>query len=98
MGLPERDGLLVRTVEDGSAAARAGIAVGDLLVRAGDRVLTETDDLFEVLDAERTRLQAQDAFADVRTRTAVSAVALYRAMAGGWPSRLPEDRRVGQRD
>jgi len=55
-------------------------------------------DLFEVLDAERTRLQAQDAFADVRTRTAVSAVALYKAMAGGWPSRLPEDRRVGQRD
>jgi NodT family efflux transporter outer membrane factor (OMF) lipoprotein len=55
-------------------------------------------DLFEVLDAERTRLQAQDAFADVRTRSAVSAVALYKAMAGGWPSRLPEDRRVGDRD
>lgn len=49
-------------------------------------------DLFEVLDAERTRLQAQDAFADVRTRTAVSAVAVYRAMAGGWPSRMPLDQ------
>lgn len=55
-------------------------------------------DLFEVLDAERTRLQAQDAFAEVRTRTAVSAVALYKAMAGGWPSRVPEDRWIGQRD
>ena len=46
-------------------------------------------DLFEVLDAERTQLQAQDAFADARTRTAVSVVALYRAMAGGWPGRMP---------
>jgi multidrug efflux system outer membrane protein len=46
-------------------------------------------DLFEVLDAERTRLQAQDAFADARTRSVVGAVALYRAMAGGWPLRPP---------
>ena len=46
-------------------------------------------DLFEVLDAERTRLQAQDAFAAARTRSVVSAVALYQAMAGGWPDRLP---------
>ncbi|WP_036206092.1 efflux transporter outer membrane subunit [Novilysobacter arseniciresistens] len=45
--------------------------------------------LLEVLDAERTRLQAQDALADVRTRAANSAVAVYKAMAGGWPGRLP---------
>ncbi|QSX77255.1 efflux transporter outer membrane subunit [Agrilutibacter solisilvae] len=52
-------------------------------------------DLFEVLDAERTRLQAQDALAQARTRSATSVVALYRAMAGGWPSRMVE--RVGGR-
>jgi multidrug efflux system outer membrane protein len=46
-------------------------------------------DLFEVLDAERTRLQAQDAFADARTRSVIGAVALYKAMAGGWPLRPP---------
>ncbi len=46
-------------------------------------------DLFEVLDAERAQLQAQDAFADARTRSAVSVVALYRALAGGWPGRMP---------
>jgi NodT family efflux transporter outer membrane factor (OMF) lipoprotein len=46
-------------------------------------------DLFEVLDAERTKLQAQDAFAAARTRSATSVVALYRAMAGGWPTRMP---------
>jgi NodT family efflux transporter outer membrane factor (OMF) lipoprotein len=51
-------------------------------------------DLFEVLDAERTQLQAQDAFADARTRSATSLVALYKAMAGGWPQRLPERESV----
>jgi NodT family efflux transporter outer membrane factor (OMF) lipoprotein len=46
-------------------------------------------DLFEVLDAERTRLQAQDALADVRTRSTTNLIALYKAMAGGWPTRIP---------
>jgi NodT family efflux transporter outer membrane factor (OMF) lipoprotein len=46
-------------------------------------------DLFEVLDAERTQLQAQDAFADSRTRSAIGAVSLYVALAGGWPDALP---------
>ena len=32
VGLPERDGLLVRDVEEGSPAARAGIVEGDLIV------------------------------------------------------------------
>jgi serine protease Do len=50
VGLPERDGLLVRGVVDGSPAARAGVERGDLLVRAGDRPLTGMDDLFEALD------------------------------------------------
>ena len=36
VGLPERDGLLVRGVVDGSPAARAAVERGDLLVRAGD--------------------------------------------------------------
>ncbi|TKR30193.1 efflux transporter outer membrane subunit [Luteimonas gilva] len=45
--------------------------------------------LFEVLDAERTQLQAQEAFADGRTRSVTSAVALYKALAGGWPQRSP---------
>lgn len=45
--------------------------------------------LLEVLDAERTRLQAQEAFADGRTRSVVGAVALYKALAGGWPQRQP---------
>ena len=51
-------------------------------------------DLFEVLDAERTQLQAEDAFADARTRSVGSAIALYKALAGGWPERLPERRKL----
>ena len=53
--------------------------------------------LFEVLDAERTRLQAQDAFADARTRAVTGAVGLYKAMAGGWPSHAPHREEVAAR-
>jgi serine protease Do len=49
VGLDERDGLLVRGVVDGSAAAAAGIREGDLLTTAGDRDLVAPDDLFGVL-------------------------------------------------
>jgi len=50
VGLPERDGLLVRDVEDGSAAARAGIQKGDLLVEAAGREIATPDDLWTALD------------------------------------------------
>jgi serine protease Do len=50
VGLPERDGLLVRGVEDGSLAGAAGIQAGDLLVEAGGRPLTDADDLFAALN------------------------------------------------
>ena len=50
VGLPERDGLLVRAVEDDAPAARAGVERGDLIVAAGGRELREVDDLYAVLD------------------------------------------------
>ena len=49
VGLPERDGVLVRGVEDGSLAADAGIEAGDLLVEAGGKPITDADDLFAAL-------------------------------------------------
>ena len=49
VGLPERDGLLVRGVEDGSPAARAGIQEGDLIVAAAGRDVTDADELFDAL-------------------------------------------------
>jgi serine protease Do len=50
VGLPERDGLLVRGVVDGSPAAQAGLREGDLLVEAGGRALVSADELHRALD------------------------------------------------
>jgi serine protease Do len=50
VGLPEREGLLVRDVVGDSPAAAAGLQRGDLLVRAADRPLASMDDLFDALD------------------------------------------------
>lgn len=49
VGLPERDGLLVREVEDGSPAEKAGVGVGDLIVSAAGRPTAGADDLFDAL-------------------------------------------------
>lgn len=49
VGLPERDGLLVRGVEDDSPAARAGIRDGDLIVEVAGRAVTDGDALQEIL-------------------------------------------------
>jgi serine protease Do len=51
VGLPERPGLLVRAVEDGSPAAAAGIEAGDLLVSGNGTELGTVDILYEVLDS-----------------------------------------------
>jgi S1-C subfamily serine protease len=50
VGLPERDGLLVRGVVDDSPAARAGVERGDLLVGAAGSPLASMDELFDALD------------------------------------------------
>lgn len=50
-GLDERDGLLVRAVQEGSPADAAGIRRGDVLVSAGGRVLTSVDDLLDALES-----------------------------------------------
>jgi S1-C subfamily serine protease len=42
--------LLVRLVEDGSPASRAGLAVGDLITKAAGQPVGGTDDLFKALE------------------------------------------------
>jgi serine protease Do len=56
-GLPEVDGLLVRGVEEGSPAERAGLLLGDVLLKAGDIQLTAVDALYEALDLDGDELE-----------------------------------------
>ncbi|MDP9464776.1 MAG: S1C family serine protease [Actinomycetota bacterium] len=51
VGLPARDGLLVRGVEPGGPASDAGITEGDLLVAAGDTPLVSIEALHDALAA-----------------------------------------------
>ena len=51
VGLPERDGLLVRGVEDGSPGAEAGIEPGDLIVAAAGNPTGGVEALYTALDA-----------------------------------------------
>jgi serine protease Do len=51
VGLPDREGLLVRAVEEGSPADRAGIAQGDLIVEVGGRAVADADALAEAIAA-----------------------------------------------
>jgi S1-C subfamily serine protease len=57
VGLPERDGVLVRAVEPGSPADRAGIERGDLIVAVGGAALDRVDALYEALDAAEEALE-----------------------------------------
>jgi serine protease Do len=51
VGLPETEGLLIREVTEGSPAARAGLAQGDLIVAAGGQPVRTADDLSDALPA-----------------------------------------------
>jgi len=53
VGLPERDGLLIRAVEQGSAADRAGLERGDLIIASAGQPVERIDALYEALDAAR---------------------------------------------
>jgi S1-C subfamily serine protease len=57
VGLPDAQGLLVRAVEEDSAAARAGVAEGDLITEASGRPVTSADDLYEALDGAGAGLE-----------------------------------------
>ena len=56
VGLPDAEGLLVRHVEDGSAAAAAGLAEGDLIVEVAGRPVTGVDQLYEILESPGSEL------------------------------------------
>ncbi len=51
VGLPPRDGILIRGVQDATPADRAGLRRGDLIVAADGQPLESLDGLYDVLDA-----------------------------------------------
>ncbi|HEX4563195.1 MAG TPA: S1C family serine protease [Solirubrobacteraceae bacterium] len=51
VGLPDHNGLLVQAVEERSAAERAGVRRGDLLIGLGGSALATVDDLHAALEA-----------------------------------------------
>ncbi|MGU7770761.1 efflux transporter outer membrane subunit [Burkholderia sp. MR1-5-21] len=79
---------LVRAADDSARAAQLAHA----------RFAAGAIDYYEVLDVERTLLQAQDAAADGRMRSATATVALYKALAGGWPSGAGTDAPFARQD
>jgi serine protease Do len=56
VGLEERDGLLVRDLDEAGAGARAGLRVGDLIVAAGGPAVTRAEDLHAALDSGQSPL------------------------------------------
>jgi NodT family efflux transporter outer membrane factor (OMF) lipoprotein len=76
-----------RSEDDQLAAAAVDSARAATLARLRYEAGAAT--LFEVLDAERSNLQAQDTAVQARTRSFTGLVDIYRALAGGWPTRLP---------
>ena len=57
VGLPPREGLLVRAVDPAGRAAAAGVQVGDLVVGAAGAPVVTVDDLHRALDAAGTTLE-----------------------------------------
>jgi S1-C subfamily serine protease len=55
--LPLEHGVLVAGVEEGSPAARAGLAEGDLIVAFGDKAVSSVDELHRLLTEERAGVE-----------------------------------------
>jgi serine protease Do len=72
VGLVERDGLLIRGVEERSPADRGGLARGDLIVEAEGRAVSDADDLFEALDAVQGSIRLRVVRGEEEREVAVS--------------------------
>jgi len=59
VGLPEHDGLLVRGIEDGSPAARAGIVEGDLIFDVAGRAISDPDELLDAIGSATAPYQVK---------------------------------------
>jgi outer membrane protein, multidrug efflux system len=62
---------------------------------AGVRFQNGATGLLDLLDAQRVQLQTEDAYAESHSNSALSAVLLYKSLAGGWPQRPPQPAKGG---
>ncbi|KWN68996.1 RND transporter [Burkholderia ubonensis] len=88
---------VARTRDEATHLERAATDSARAAQLAHARFTAGAIDYYEVLDAKRTLLQAQDAAADGRLRSASATVALYKALAGGWPSGAGPDAPIARR-
>jgi outer membrane protein, multidrug efflux system len=73
-------------------AARDSKRAADL---ASVRFKDGATSLLDLLDAQRVQLQDEDAYAESHSSSALSAVLLYKSLAGGWPQRPPQPPKDG---
>ena len=70
-------------------SARNALRLAEIRYREG------ADDLLTVLEAQRTLFQAQDQLASIRLDRLAGAVALYKALGGGWTAESAAPARQG---
>lgn len=86
-----------RTRSEDEHLERAAAESSHAAQLARELLLAGAIGVYEVLDAEREQLRAQDAFAEGRTRSAVAAVALFKELAGGWTQHMSAPPSTGIR-
>jgi multidrug efflux system outer membrane protein len=73
----------VERIQDAASASERAAELARLRFSSG------VADFLQVLDAERTQLEAQDQLAQDRTEAATAYAALYKALGGSWPTETP---------
>lgn len=84
----DTENALLRLSRTGEESAHLSRAAADSTLAselARSRFLAGAIDFYQVLDVERSGLLVQDAAVDAKTRRTLAAVALHKALAGGWP-------------
>jgi multidrug efflux system outer membrane protein len=79
----------VRAEREREHLARAAAASAAAARQARARYEGGIADFLAVLDAERAQLELEDRLVQSRVRGALGLIALYKALAGGWPERFP---------
>jgi NodT family efflux transporter outer membrane factor (OMF) lipoprotein len=77
----------VARIQDAASASERAAELARLRFSGG------VADFLQVLDAERTQLEAQNQLAQSRTEAATAYAALYKALGGTWPSAAAAERK-----